>query len=81
MEEFTGVLDDTIRKINSDYDAKRTKALALVAPIVHAVAEGTFYNWMKRRGKLGAQNKVPRLSNSREYVNDILAMLEAGPVN
>jgi len=81
MEEFNGVLDDTLRRINSDYDAKRAGDLALVAPRVHAVAEGTFYSWMKRRGKLGAQNKVPRLSNSREYVDEILAMLESGPVN
>ncbi len=62
-------------KINSDYDAKRSHDLALIAPVIHSVPEGTFYNWMKKRGKLGAQNKVPRLSNSREYVEDILASL------
>jgi len=75
MSEFTHVLDDTLRKINSDYDAKRAQDIALVAPTVHSVAEGTFYNWMKKRGKLGGQNKVPRLSNSREFVDDILAMV------
>ncbi len=75
MNEFTFTLDDTLRKINSDYDAKRTLDLALIAPTVHSVAEGTFYNWMKKRGKLGGQNKVPRLSNSREFVDDILAMV------
>lgn len=75
MGEFTHVLDDTLRKINSDYDAKRSMDLALVAPTIHSVAEGTFYNWMKKRGKLGGQNKVPRLSNSREFVDDILAMV------
>ncbi|HRG78116.1 MAG TPA: GH3 auxin-responsive promoter family protein, partial [Cyclobacteriaceae bacterium] len=75
MSEFTHVLDDTLRKINSDYDAKRSMDLALVAPTIHSVAEGTFYNWMKKRGKLGGQNKVPRLSNSREFVDDILAMV------
>ncbi|MBX7127576.1 MAG: GH3 auxin-responsive promoter family protein [Cyclobacteriaceae bacterium] len=72
MEEFTHVLDDTLRKINSDYDAKRSFDLALVAPTVRSVSEGTFYNWMKQRGKLGGQHKVPRLSNSREFVEDIL---------
>jgi len=77
MNEFTHTLDDTLRKINSDYDAKRTQDLALIAPTVHSVAEGTFYNWMKKRGKLGGQNKVPRLSNSREFVDDILAMVAA----
>ena len=75
MGEFTYTLDNTLRKINSDYDAKRSKDIALVAPTIHMVAEGTFYNWMKKRGKLGGQNKVPRLSNSREFVEDILAMV------
>ena len=75
LPKFINVLDDTLRKINSDYDAKRAHDIALVAPVVHSVQEGTFYNWMKKRGKLGGQNKVPRLSNSREYVEDILAMV------
>jgi len=75
MNEFTHVLDTTLRKVNSDYDAKRSMDIALVAPTIHSVAEGTFYNWMKKRGKLGGQNKVPRLSNSREFVDDILAMI------
>lgn len=76
LAAFTKILDDTLRKLNSDYDAKRAKDLALVAPTVHSVAEGTFYNWMKRRGKLGGQNKVPRLSNSREYVEELLQMVK-----
>jgi hypothetical protein len=75
LNEFIFILDDTLRKINSDYDAKRCKDIALVAPTIHIAAEGTFYNWMKKRGKLGGQNKVPRLSNSREFVDDILAMI------
>jgi hypothetical protein len=75
MTEFTRMLDDTLRQINSDYDAKRKHDLALIEPLIHSVEEGTFYNWMKKRGKLGGQNKVPRLSNSREYVEDILRMM------
>jgi len=75
MHEFNSILDNTLRRINSDYDAKRKHNLALIAPRIHAVAEGTFYRWMKRRGKLGGQNKVPRLSNSREYVDEILEMI------
>ena len=75
LENFTLILDQTLRKVNSDYDAKRSQDLALVLPKIHSVAEGTFYNWMKKRGKLGGQNKVPRLSNSREYVDEILSML------
>lgn len=73
--EFSRVLDETLRRVNSDYDAKRSHNLALIAPKVHSVLEGTFYNWMKRRGKLGGQHKVPRLANSREYVDDILKMV------
>lgn len=75
LETFISVLDATLRSINSDYDAKRVHDLALTRPSVHVAQDGTFYNWMKRRGKLGGQNKVPRLSNSREYVEDLLKMM------
>jgi len=78
LDDFSRILDETLRAINSDYDAKRAYNLALVAPKVHSVIEGTFYNWMKRRGRLGGQNKVPRLANSREYVDDILQMMLEG---
>lgn len=70
--QFTKDLDDGLRQLNSDYDAKRYKDIALSLPLVHMVPKGTFYNWMKSRGKLGGQHKVPRLSNTREYVEDIL---------
>ncbi len=76
MERFTTVLDETLRSVNSDYDSKRYKDLALQMPVIHFVRKGTFYNWMKKRGKLGGQHKVPRLSNDREYVDDILQMLD-----
>ncbi|MDP5139861.1 MAG: GH3 auxin-responsive promoter family protein, partial [Spirosomaceae bacterium] len=72
---FIETLDNTLREINSDYDAKRRNNAALDEPKVHFVAQGTFYKWMEKRGKLGGQNKVPRLSNSREFVEDILEML------
>jgi hypothetical protein len=75
LQEFTSALDESLREINSDYDAKRANDLALIIPTVHSVRSGTFYNWMKKRGKLGGQNKVPRLSNTREYVEDILEMV------
>ncbi len=75
LERFKQILDEKLREINSDYDAKRYKDIALDPPIVHAVERGTFYNWMKKRGKLGGQNKVPRLSNNREYLDDILEMI------
>ena len=81
LEEFTHVLDATLRKINSDYDAKRHRSLALSMPIVHKAQPGTFYEWMKRRGKLGGQNKVPRLSNTREYLDDILKLLNSSELS
>jgi hypothetical protein len=76
QNKFNKILDDTLRHLNSDYDAKRMHDMALVEPRIHSVEEGTFYNWMKHRGKLGGQNKVPRLSNSREYVEEILKMVD-----
>ncbi len=75
LSRFKQILDEKLREINSDYDAKRYKDIALDPPVVHAVEKGTFYNWMKKRGKLGGQNKVPRLSNDREYLDDILEMI------
>ena len=72
-EEFIEKLDSTLRFVNSDYDAKRKGDLALGMPMVHFVEQGTFYNWMESRGKLGGQHKVPRLSNSREFIDDILS--------
>lgn len=75
LERFVSLLDENIRELNSDYDAKRFKDLALQMPLVHSAKPGTFYRWMKSRGKLGAQNKVPRLSNSREYLDDLLKLL------
>lgn len=81
MEHFVKVLDDSLRKINSDYDAKRYKDIALTLPLVHAAPKNTFYNWLKKRGKLGGQNKVPRLSNDRKYIDEILKMLAASNEN
>ena len=72
IEYFTGLLDNALMSVNSDYEAKRFHDLALRLPIVHKMKQGTFYNWMKAKGKLGGQHKVPRLSNDRRYVDDIL---------
>jgi hypothetical protein len=76
FERFVDILDQTLRRINSDYDAKRFKDMALRRPIVRRVPEGTFFNWMKEKGKLGGQHKVPRLANNREYVDAILKVVE-----
>ena len=77
MELFTATLDNYLKQTNSDYEAKRYKDMAMIMPRVHAVSRGTFYNWMKKNGKLGGQHKVPRLANTREYIDDILATLTA----
>ncbi|RZK49646.1 MAG: GH3 auxin-responsive promoter family protein [Pedobacter sp.] len=73
LDKFIDVLDNTLREVNSDYDAKRFKDMALKRPVVHNAPENTFYNWLKKNGKLGGQHKVPRLANNREYVEDILS--------
>jgi len=70
---FVEILDQTLREINSDYDAKRSYDLVLATPIVHQAPEGTFYAWMRFRGKLGGQHKVPRLSNNREFLDGVKA--------
>lgn len=77
MDYFAEILDVTLREINSDYDAKRYKNMALKAPVVHHAPKDTFYNWMKSRGKLGGQHKVPRLSNDRIYLDEILKMMKS----
>lgn len=76
-KEFDRHLDEHLREINSDYDAKRHKGLALIEPIIHHAPSGVFEKWMRNRGKLGGQHKVPRLSNSREYVEEILGMMQS----
>jgi hypothetical protein len=74
-ELFIRALDTSLKEANSDYEAKRYKDIALEAPIIHFAKPGTFYNWMKKRGKLGGQHKVPRLSNNREFIDDILKLM------
>jgi hypothetical protein len=76
FERFVDLLDETLRRINSDYDAKRFKDMALRRPQVKIVPQNTFFNWMKGKGKIGGQHKVPRLANDREYVDSILKMTE-----
>jgi hypothetical protein len=73
---FIQKVDEKLREVNSDYDAKRTANLALKLPELHILPDGTFYRWLQSKGRLGGQNKVPRLSNSREHVEQILAFVE-----
>lgn len=76
LEEFTRLLDHKLRQVNSDYDAKRHKDIALKMPIVHQAPNGLFESWLGKKGKLGGQHKVPRLSNSRELLEEILGMIK-----
>jgi len=75
MEYFTKVLDNALCSINSDYEAKRYKSITLIMPTVHKLEKGTFIKWLGAKGKLGGQNKVPRLSNDRKIVDEILEMI------
>nr|WP_246601781.1 GH3 auxin-responsive promoter family protein [Hymenobacter profundi] len=75
LEQFVAVLDDTLRQLNSDYDAKRHRNLALERPMLTVAPLGTFEQWLASKGKLGGQHKVPRLSNSRELLEEILRLL------
>jgi hypothetical protein len=71
LERFIEVLDSSLQSVNSDYEAKRYKDLNLVKPVVRSVPRGTFNKWLKVQNKLGGQNKVPRLSNTREYIEEL----------
>ena len=73
---FTEVLDNALKSINSDYEAKRYQDMVLRKPLIKSVPDNTFYNWLKLKGKLGGQHKVPRLYNDRRYIDDILKMIE-----
>jgi hypothetical protein len=72
IKTFIQSLDDNLKKNNSDYEAKRYKDMAMKAPLIQILPKGTFQNWLKKSGKLGGQHKVPRLSNHREIIDDIL---------
>jgi hypothetical protein len=75
LQQFTLELDAALKSINSDYEAKRHKDIALRMPIVHGLKKGMFAEWLRSKGKLGGQHKVPRLSNDRNVVEEILKMM------
>lgn len=76
LNTFIQVLDDSLKKANSDYEAKRSYNLSLGVPIVKSLPKGTFNEWMKSIGKLGGQNKVPRLANNRDYIDRLSSFLQ-----
>lgn len=71
MATFTKALDEALKAVNSDYEAKRHKDIALGMPIVQSIQKGSFKEWLRSKGKLGGQHKVPRLSNDRTYIDEI----------
>jgi len=73
---FSEILDNALKSINSDYEAKRYLNFTLREPIVKTMPSGTFYKWLKSKNKLGGQNKIPRLSNDRRYIEEILNLLK-----
>lgn len=72
MEGFTQTLDQHLREVNSDYDSKRLDDLILAPPRLHEAPAGLFEKWMRSKGKLGGQNKVPRLWNDRTHLDSLL---------
>jgi hypothetical protein len=76
MNRFIDIMDISLKAVNSDYEAKRYKDLNLGRPICWSVPRGTFNRWLRMKNKFGGQNKVPRLSNSREYIEDLLNIAE-----
>lgn len=76
LEKFTYELDSALKSVNSDYEAKRYNSIALSLPKVHILPKGIFASWLQSKGKIGGQHKVPRLSNDRKIIEEILAMKE-----
>jgi phenylacetate-coenzyme A ligase PaaK-like adenylate-forming protein len=74
LDQFVRALDETLQKINSDYEAKRHKNMALRPPIVHVGRTGLFHDWLKKNGKMGGQHKIPRLMNDRSKIEELIAL-------
>jgi len=73
LDYFIKTFDQELMAVNSDYEAKRVKSLIIQEPIIRIVPDGTFYEWLKSKGKLGGQYKIPRLSNNRDLIDEIKA--------
>lgn len=74
IELFSDRLDSELQSLNSDYEAKRYQDMTLRRLHIHVAGEGLFHRWLQKQGKLGGQHKVPRLSNSRKYIDALLAL-------
>jgi len=74
IDYFVEFLDNALKSLNSDYEAKRYNNITLKMPTVHVARENLFYDWLKQNDKLGGQHKIPRLSNKRAYIEELLEM-------
>ena len=74
IDYFNELFDNALKALNSDYEAKRYNNMTLNKPTIHVAREHLFYDWLKQNNKLGGQHKVPRLSNSRDYLDDLLKL-------
>jgi len=74
INQFNELFDLALKSINSDYEAKRLNDMTLVMPKVHIARRGLFYDWLKQHDKIGGQHKIPRLSNKRDYIDELLEL-------
>ena len=74
IEQFQKLLDETLQSLNSDYEAKRTNNMTLNPLVLNVARPKLFYDWLKQQDKLGGQHKIPRLSNQRDYLEQLKAM-------
>jgi hypothetical protein len=74
FDEFAKQLDFELKQLNSDYEAKRKGDIALLLPVLRVLPSGSFEKWLKSKGKLGGQHKVPRLSNERKTIEEVLEL-------
>ncbi len=74
INRFNELFDNTLKSLNSDYEAKRQNNITLNEPKIHIAREKLFYDWLKQNNKLGGQHKIPRLSNSRDYLEELLKL-------
>lgn len=74
IDYFNELFDNALKSLNSDYEAKRYNNITLNIPKIHIAREHLFYDWLKQNNKLGGQHKIPRLSNTRDYIDELLSM-------
>jgi hypothetical protein len=75
LEHFKNIFDEALKSLNSDYEAKRYNNMTLDAPEIIVARQGLFYDWLATKNKLGGQHKVPRLSNNRDNIEEMLKFL------